>query len=185
MIIRPQKKQQDQRKAMIEALKRGDRIVTSGGLFATVKDVKGDRVVAPIADGVKVEISKSAITGVMPEELAVWPRRAPRIRCYGNRCLRRRARPAEATDPGTAALLDAMWRVLRDGGGVGLAAPQLGRDLRLVVRAGPGPPPGRQRLDLINPVIDRHLRPAGTVRGGLPLVPRPVRQGHRGPRGSS
>lgn len=68
MIIRPQKKQQDMRKTMLEAVKRGDRIVTSGGLFATVKDVKGDRVVAMIAENVKVEISKSAITGVMPEE---------------------------------------------------------------------------------------------------------------------
>lgn len=67
MIIRPQKKQQDQRKAMIAALKRGDQIVTSGGLFATVKDVKQDRVVATIADGVKVEISKASINGVLEE----------------------------------------------------------------------------------------------------------------------
>jgi len=65
MIIRPQKKQQDQRKTMISALKRGDQIITSGGLFATVKDVKGDRVVATIADGVKVEISKGSINGVV------------------------------------------------------------------------------------------------------------------------
>jgi len=68
MIIRPQKKQQDQRKAMIEALKRGDRIVTNGGLYATVKDVKGDHVVATIAEGVKVQISKSAIGGVLAGE---------------------------------------------------------------------------------------------------------------------
>jgi len=50
---------------MIGALKRGDQIITSGGLFATVKDVKGDRVVATIADGVKVEISKGSINGVV------------------------------------------------------------------------------------------------------------------------
>lgn len=68
MIIRPQKKQQDQRKAMLEAVKRGDKIVTSGGLFATVKDVKGDRIVATIAEGVKVEISKSAVSGIVTEE---------------------------------------------------------------------------------------------------------------------
>lgn len=68
LIIRPQKKQADQRKAMIEALKRGDQIVTNGGLFATVRDVKGDRVVATIAEGVKVEISKSAIGGVVQED---------------------------------------------------------------------------------------------------------------------
>jgi len=67
MIIRPQKKQQDQKKTMIEALKRGDKIVTNGGLFATVRDVKGDRITANIAEGVKVEISKSAIGGVVPE----------------------------------------------------------------------------------------------------------------------
>jgi preprotein translocase subunit YajC len=66
MIIRPQKKQQDQRKSMIEALKRGDQVVTSGGLFATVKDVKQDRIVATIADNVKVEISKTAISAVVP-----------------------------------------------------------------------------------------------------------------------
>ncbi len=67
MIIRPQKKKQDQRNTMIGAIKRGDKIVTSGGLFATVKDVKQDRVVATIAEGVKVEISKSAINGVVTE----------------------------------------------------------------------------------------------------------------------
>ena len=67
MIIRPQKKQQDKKKSMIAALKRGDRIVTNGGLYATVKDVKGDRVVATIAEGVKVEITKTAIGGVLDE----------------------------------------------------------------------------------------------------------------------
>jgi len=65
MIIRPQQKQQKQRQAMISALKNGDRIVTNGGLFATVKDVHEDKVVAFIADGVKVEIAKSAIGGVV------------------------------------------------------------------------------------------------------------------------
>ena len=67
MIIRPQKKQQEKRKTMIGAIKRGDQIITSGGLFATVKDVKADRVVATIADGVKVEISKASINGVVEE----------------------------------------------------------------------------------------------------------------------
>ncbi len=67
MIIRPQKRQQDKRKTMIGALKRGDQVITSGGLFATVKDVKEDRVVATIAEGVKVEISKSSINAVVAE----------------------------------------------------------------------------------------------------------------------
>lgn len=70
MILRPQKKQQDQRKAMLEALKRGDRIITSGGLFATVRDVKTDRVVITIGENVKVEIAKHAVTGVLESEEA-------------------------------------------------------------------------------------------------------------------
>jgi len=65
LIIRPQKKQQAQRKAMLSALKKGDRIVTNGGLFATILNVKEDRVVATIADGVKVEIAKHAIGTVV------------------------------------------------------------------------------------------------------------------------
>lgn len=68
MIIRPQQKQQKQRQAMITALKNGDRIVTSGGLFATVKDVHEEYVVAFISDGVKVEIAKSAIGGVVTKK---------------------------------------------------------------------------------------------------------------------
>ena len=69
MIIRPQKKQQDQRKAMLEALKRGDKVLTNGGLFATVRDVKTDRVTATLdGDGVKVELSRQAISAVLTEE---------------------------------------------------------------------------------------------------------------------
>ena len=67
LIIRPQKKQQKQRKAMLQELKKGDRIVTNGGLYATVLNVKEDRVVATIAEGVKVEIAKSAVGGVVSQ----------------------------------------------------------------------------------------------------------------------
>ncbi|MFT5234365.1 MAG: preprotein translocase subunit YajC [Candidatus Krumholzibacteriia bacterium] len=67
MIIRPQKKQQNERKQMIEALKRGDKVVTSGGLFGTVKDVKADRLIITIAEGIKVEVAKTAVSGVVPE----------------------------------------------------------------------------------------------------------------------
>ena len=65
---RRRRDQQKQRQAMISALKNGDRIVTNGGLFATVKDVHEDKVVAFIADGVKVEIAKNAIGGVVQKK---------------------------------------------------------------------------------------------------------------------
>ena len=68
MIIRPQKKTQDQRKVMLGALKRGDKIITNGGLYATIKDVKSDVVVATIAEGVKVEISRQSVSAVLAED---------------------------------------------------------------------------------------------------------------------
>ena len=69
MIIRPQKKTQDQRKLMLEALKRGDKVLTNGGLFATVRDVKNDRVTVTLdGDGVKVEVSRQSISAVLAEE---------------------------------------------------------------------------------------------------------------------
>jgi preprotein translocase subunit YajC len=68
MIIRPQQKQQKQRREMIATLKNGDRIVTNGGLYATIKDVHDDKVVAFIADSVKVEIAKNAIGGVVKKK---------------------------------------------------------------------------------------------------------------------
>ncbi len=68
MILRPQKKQQDQRKKMLEAIQRGDRVLTNGGLYGTVKDIKGDVVVITIAENVKVEIAKGAIQGVTQEQ---------------------------------------------------------------------------------------------------------------------
>ncbi|MFN2370497.1 MAG: peptide deformylase [Candidatus Krumholzibacteriia bacterium] len=86
------------------------------------------------------------------------PAAAPRLRTYGDPCLRRRAAPAVAGDPATGALLEAMWQALDTGGGVGLAAPQLGRDLRLVVVQDPQRRPPR-RLELINPQVVRTFGP--------------------------
>ena len=68
LILRPQKKQQDQRKKMLEAIQRGDRVLTTGGLYGTVKDVKGDVMVIQIAENVKVEVARAAITAVTTGE---------------------------------------------------------------------------------------------------------------------
>jgi len=63
------------------------------------------------------------------------------------------------SDPGTVALLDTLWDTLSDDGGVGLAAPQIGALQRVVVIRDPGRPEGRQRLDLVNPVIEETFGP--------------------------
>lgn len=75
------------------------------------------------------------------------------IRLYGETCLRRRAVAADPSAPETSALLARLWETLRDDGGVGLAAPQIGVLQRVVVVRDPDRPEGRQRLDLVNPVI--------------------------------
>ena len=62
-LIRPQQKKVKDHKLMVENLKRGDKVVTSGGIIATVERVmENDRAEFEIADNVKVEIVKS--TGV-------------------------------------------------------------------------------------------------------------------------
>lgn len=64
LLIRPQQKRQKETQKMIEALKKGDRIVTSSGLYGTVVGLKDNIVVLKIAENVKVEMLKSAVTGV-------------------------------------------------------------------------------------------------------------------------
>ena len=62
-IIRPQQKKVKEHKAMVESLKRGDKVVTSGGITGTVERlIDNDKVEVEIAENVKVEIVKS--TGI-------------------------------------------------------------------------------------------------------------------------
>lgn len=66
LIIRPQQKRQKESQRMLAALKKGDRILTSGGLFGTVEAVKDDRVVVKLnEDNIKVEISKASVQAVV------------------------------------------------------------------------------------------------------------------------
>ena len=62
-LIRPQQKKVKEHKAMVESLKRGDKVVTSGGMTGTVERlIDNDKVEVEIAENVKVEIVKS--TGI-------------------------------------------------------------------------------------------------------------------------
>ena len=65
LVFRPQQKRQKQHRAMLEALKKGDRVVTSGGLYGTVIGVKSNVAVLKIAENVKAEFQRSAITAVV------------------------------------------------------------------------------------------------------------------------
>jgi preprotein translocase subunit YajC len=68
LIIAPQRKKLKEHEKMVSALKPGDEIVTSGGLYGTIQQVQGDRLVIKISDNVRVELAKGFIsTKVTPE----------------------------------------------------------------------------------------------------------------------
>ena len=75
VAIRPQQQRAKQQKAMLDALKPGDEIVTIGGLFATVVEA-GERVRVKVADGSELEFAPQAISRVVPrgEEQNAEPR---------------------------------------------------------------------------------------------------------------
>ncbi|MDD8020947.1 MAG: preprotein translocase subunit YajC [Acidobacteriota bacterium] len=68
LIILPQRKKQKQHQKMVDNLRAGDRIITSGGIFGTVMDVHPDRIELKIASNVKVDILKSAVGIVLSEK---------------------------------------------------------------------------------------------------------------------
>lgn len=61
LIIAPQRKRQKQHDQMIKELKSGDTVVTSGGIYGTITNVKEDRFVVRIADNTKIELSRNSI----------------------------------------------------------------------------------------------------------------------------
>ena len=68
LLIRPQQKRQKEMQKMIGALKKGDRVVTASGLYGSIAGLRDDVVVVEIADGVKVEMMRNAVTGVVARE---------------------------------------------------------------------------------------------------------------------
>jgi preprotein translocase subunit YajC len=67
VMIRPQKKRQEQQQKLIGSLKTGDRVVTNAGIHGLISNVKENTVLLKVADNVKIEIDKSAITNVQKE----------------------------------------------------------------------------------------------------------------------
>jgi len=65
LLIRPQQKRQKETQEMIEAVKKGDRVVTASGLYGTVAGIKENIIVLKIAENTKVEMLKSSVSGVV------------------------------------------------------------------------------------------------------------------------
>ncbi len=64
LLIRPQQKKLKQHRTLIESLKKGDKIITGGGLYGKVIDVQEDTLKVEIADGVRVKVQRATITGL-------------------------------------------------------------------------------------------------------------------------
>lgn len=68
MLILPQQRQRKKTQAMLAALKNGDKVVTTSGIYGTVNGFDGEVVILRIAEQVKIRISRSAIAQVEATE---------------------------------------------------------------------------------------------------------------------
>jgi len=67
LLIRPQQKKQREHRQVLQNLKRGDRVVTGGGIYGTVTKIRNEIVHVEIADQVRIRVTKSSIADVVAE----------------------------------------------------------------------------------------------------------------------
>jgi len=64
LLIRPQQKRVKEHKSMVDSLKKGDKVITNGGIFGQIIDVKDDHMKVEIADGVRIKIQRDSIVSL-------------------------------------------------------------------------------------------------------------------------
>jgi preprotein translocase subunit YajC len=75
LMIRPEQKKQKERQRMISEVKKGDRILTIGGVYGTVGNVKSDSIMVKVAENTVVEIRKTAVSEVLNADKSDKPAR--------------------------------------------------------------------------------------------------------------
>jgi preprotein translocase subunit YajC len=65
VLFRPQMRRQKEQQRLVASLKTGDRVVTNGGIHGLISNVKETTVIVKVADNVKIEMEKSAVTTVL------------------------------------------------------------------------------------------------------------------------
>ncbi len=68
LLIRPQQKRQKERNAMLDALKKGDKVVTIGGLHGVIVELNEETAVVRVTENTKLTFERSAISNVKSEE---------------------------------------------------------------------------------------------------------------------
>jgi len=67
LILRPQQKRQKERQKLLDAVKKGDKIITSGGLHGTVAGIDDKTLLVQVADNVKLKFDRSAVSMIIKE----------------------------------------------------------------------------------------------------------------------
>lgn len=67
LLIRPQAKRQKEHKRMVDALTKGDEVVTTGGIAGRVTDLGDNFALVEIADGVQIKVKRGAVESVLPK----------------------------------------------------------------------------------------------------------------------
>jgi preprotein translocase subunit YajC len=68
LLIRPQRRKQQEQQDLLSNLQVGDEIVTAGGIYGTISEVRDDEVTVEIAPGTNVRMAKRAVAGILNEE---------------------------------------------------------------------------------------------------------------------
>lgn len=68
LLIRPQRKQQQQHREMLANLKRGDKVITTGGIYGTIEGLTDTTLQLKIGNQVKIKVTRSAVAGLQKEE---------------------------------------------------------------------------------------------------------------------
>ncbi|MFO7784929.1 MAG: preprotein translocase subunit YajC [Thermodesulfobacteriota bacterium] len=68
LLIRPQQKKAKEHKSMVAALKKGDRVISSGGLHGTVTGITDDVITMEVAPKVRVKVSRGSVAGVISRQ---------------------------------------------------------------------------------------------------------------------
>lgn len=71
MMIRPEQKKQKQRQELLKNLKKGDKVLTAGGIIGIVGNVKDNSVMVKVGENTVMEFTKSAVTSVITDEKTV------------------------------------------------------------------------------------------------------------------
>jgi len=65
LILRPQQKRQKERQKLLDSIKKGDRVITAGGIHGTVEGIEDKVLLVKIAESVKVKVERSSITTIV------------------------------------------------------------------------------------------------------------------------